>query len=181
MKPARISQLLLLAAAGELQAEFVAGDLEEEFADLARKSGRAAAQRWYLRQVLGSILPLMSLRMRSGELTMALLAALGSAAPLWALDRLWRFVYSEIPLKDGIGRAPGLLAVNLACLAVSAAWNGRSMRSRPRAILCAAFTAFAAGLALWTSAGATPAVYVVLALAAAPAGSLSGFRWRRTR
>ena len=98
---------LLYAVAGESELEYVLGDLEEEYAEMARARGRRAAARWYAGQVVRSILPLLALRVRSGEATHALVAGLaGAAIPLWLCDRLWSFVYSQIPLKDSAGRTP---------------------------------------------------------------------------
>jgi hypothetical protein len=182
MKPPLFSRLLLLALAGEMEAEFVAGDLYEEFADVAARLGKPSANHWYWRQVVRSAAPLLGMRVRSGEMTVAVLAGMaGAALPLWVLDRLWALVYSLIPLKDGLDRATGFLAANLICLCLGAALSGISARTRARAIAGAGCALAAAGLALWTSIGATPWLYAVLALVAAPASSMSAFAWRRSR
>ena len=181
MTPGRISRLLLLAAAGAAEAEFVSGDLHEEFTELVKCRGPRAARHWYFRQVIRSIVPLLTLRIRSGEFTRALLAATAAVIPLAALDRLWSFVYSQIPLKDSLDRAPVLLAINVAFLAMSAAAAGSMLRSRAQAFATSALLALLAGLVLWIAPGSAPALYVLSVLAAAPAGCMTAFRWRSSR
>ena len=107
MKPPAWAQLVLWAVAGENEAEFVMGDLHEEFLLLCADRGRSAGSRWYVRQVLRSAATLLGLRFRSGEAAHLLAAALIAVAmPLLLLDRLWSFVYSHIPLKDGLSEPP---------------------------------------------------------------------------
>jgi hypothetical protein len=142
---------------------------------------RAAGARWYLRQVIRSVVPLLGLRMRSVELPQAMLAALVSVAiPLLLLDRLWCFVYSQIPLKDGMGRAPELLAVNVLSVCMGAAIVGFTRRSRPAERTAALATSIAAGFALWASAGAAPLLYSALVVLVAPASYLLAFKRRRS-
>jgi len=180
MNPPLMARALLLAVAGDDQAEFVAGDLHEEFVFLCQTRGRRAGRRWYVWQVARSILALLGLRMRSGEVAHVFAAtALGVAIPLLLLDRLWCFVYSQIPLKDGLHRAPGFLAANVICAGLCAAFCGATARSLRRAVAIAAAAALAAGFALWNSAGAAPALYVCVILLIAPASSLMA--WRRFR
>ena len=82
--------MLLLAVAGEREAEFVAGDLHEEFLYLCATRGARAGRRWYSWQVWRSLFSLWGLRMRHGEATHVVAAAgLGVALPLLLLDRLW--------------------------------------------------------------------------------------------
>jgi len=50
--PPRIAEGLLVLFAPNEQAEWITGDLLEEFSDLASKSGVASARRWYWRQSL---------------------------------------------------------------------------------------------------------------------------------
>jgi len=181
MMPGRVAQFLLLAAVGTAEAEFVAGDLHEEFAELAKCRGRRAARRWYFRQVLRSVIPLLTLRIRSGEFTRALLAASLAVLPLALLDRLWSFAYSQIPLKDGLDRAPALLAINVGLLVLSAAAAGSVLRTRPQAIATAALSALLTALVLRIAPGSAPLLYAFSALAAAPTGCVAAFRWRRSR
>jgi hypothetical protein len=181
MKPPALARWLLWAAAGEGHAEFVAGDLHEEFLILCATRGRPAGSRWYVWQVLRSVPWLSRMRFRSGEAAHVAAAMLAVALPWLLLDRLWRFVYSSIPLKDGLGRAPGFWAVSLVCVCLSAALCGSFGRSFPRAAAIAVAAAVAAIGALWCGTATVPAVYAGLAILAAPASSLAGFQWRRMR
>jgi hypothetical protein len=61
MMALRLSRALLLLVAGDGEAEFVADDLDEEFAGMAEECGRHAAEWWYVRQVLRSAIPLLDL------------------------------------------------------------------------------------------------------------------------
>jgi hypothetical protein len=92
----KLARLVLLAAAGRSHADCVAGDLEEEFASICLSRGRGAGNRWYVSQVTRSLLPLAGMWLR-GALLRILLAV---AIPLALVDSVWRFVYSQIPLKD---------------------------------------------------------------------------------
>jgi hypothetical protein len=179
MNPPRAAELLLLAIAGDSEAEFVAGDLAEDFGCIFRQRGPGAARRWYAWQVARSAPALMVLRMRSGELTGTVLrATLGVLLPLVALDRLWRFVYSQIPLKDGFERAPVMLTVNVLLVALCswmAGWRpqGAPRRSGPEAVAAVVAVAFGVGAGV----GDAPAAYIVCLLLAglllaAPAHSL---------
>lgn len=182
MRPPLYARALLFAVAGEAEAECVAGDLEEEFPHVCQARGRGAGNRWYAWQVVRSVLPLLGLRMRSGELTqIVLVAALGVALPLLLLDRLWCFVYSQIPLKDGLDRAPEFLAVNVIAVCLCAAIAGWKTTPVAGAAGVAVVASIAAGLALWSSASAAPAAYGLLVMMAAPASSLATFAWRRSR
>ncbi len=181
MKPPALARTLLLAVAGESCAECVAGDLEEEFALICQVRDPAAGARWYLWQVIRSVAPLVWLRLRSGELRQtAAVALLSVAAPLLMLDRLWSFVYSQIPLKDGIARAPEFLVVNVLAVCLGAAIGGAAERSRAAAA-GTAMVALAAGLGIWSSTGAAPALYAALVLVATPASYLIASGWRRSR
>ena len=91
----KLAQLVLIAAAGRAHAEWVAGDLEEEFASICRAHGRGAGNRWYASQVIRSIAPLAGVWLQGALLRMLCAVAI----PLVLVDRLWRFVYSQIPLK----------------------------------------------------------------------------------
>lgn len=182
MRPPLLAQALLLAIAGPCEAEFIAGDLEEEFAIVREADGCAAARRWYAWQVARSVCTLVQLRIRSGELTqVALMASLGVAAPLLLLDRLWLFVYSQIPLKEGLDRATGCLVFNAVCVCVCAAILGAWARSMPGAIACAVATAISALLAVWVGAATAPAGYVVGLALAVPASALFSFAWRKSK
>jgi hypothetical protein len=175
-----MARLLLRAAAGDNEAEFVAGDLHEEFVCLCDSLGPRRARRWYRRQVFRSLFPLWALRMRNGEIAhVAAAAGLGVALPLLLLDRLWQFVYSLIPLKDGLDRAPGFLAANVICACLLAASCGATAGSSRRAMAIAWAASAAAAFAVWGSAGAAPAVYVGALLVGVPAAAMLAFRWKR--
>jgi hypothetical protein len=185
MKPPFFTRILLFAFAGAAEAECVAGDLEEEFAILRQSRGSPAAARWYASQVMRSAWPLLQLRIRTGELTqLMLLAAFGVAAPLLALDKLWQFVYSRIPFKAGLDRAPQLLELNAcvvcACAAAMGAWSGSGNGpSKSRALALAFATGCAAAIAIWASVGTAPAFYAIAIVLAAPAVSLFASATRR--
>jgi hypothetical protein len=181
MKPPMLARALLAAVAGEAEAECVAGDLDEEFAYLSRNLGRSTVNRWYISQVLRSLLPLLRLRVRSGELSQVLLSGvLGVTLPLLLLDRLWCLVYSQIPLKDGVDRAPGFLAVNIAVLCIGCAVSGFQVRSIWQAISSAVLAIAAACVAMWASIGSAPAAYTLLVLLLAPSGAIFGSMLRRS-
>jgi len=170
-----------MAVAGEAEAECVAGDLEEEFSHVCEARGRTAGSRWYVWQVIRSVAPLLGLRVRSGELTqIVLVAAMAVALPMLLLDRLWCFVYSQIPLKDGLDRAPEFLAIDVILVCLCAAIAGSKATSVAGAATAVAVS-IAASFALWASASAAPAAYAVLVVMAAPAGSWAAFAWRRSR
>ena len=99
--------------------------------------------------------------------------------PLLLLDRLWCFVYSTIPLKDGLDRTPWFLGVNLVYACICAALCGSAARSFQRTLLIAAAATASAAFALWTSIGATPTAYVCLVLMLVPVSSLFAFTWRK--
>jgi hypothetical protein len=122
------------------------------------------------------------MRLRSGEAAHLFASAiLAVALPLLLLDRLWRFVYSQIPLKDGLDRAPGFWVVNLVCVCVGAAVCGWLARTVHRAVGVAVAAAVAAACALWCGAATIPAVYAGLIVLAAPVSLLTVFAWRGTR
>jgi len=197
MKPPLLAQTLLMAVAGPAEAEYVAGDLEEEFAIIREARGGAAARRWYAWQVARSVCALLQLRVRSGELTqVVLIASLGVGVPLLLLDRLWQFVYSQIPLKDGLHRALGFLVFNAlcacACAAVLGAWAASNWASskwpasrrsglKSRALALAFAAAIAVLAALWAGAASAPAAYVVTLALAVPASALLTFAWRKSK
>lgn len=181
MKPPRAIEWLLLAMAGDAEAEFVAGDLAEDFGYIFARRGRGPARRWYAWQVARSAPVLMALRMRSGELTGAVLrAALGVLLPLAALDWLWRFVYSQIPLKDGVEREPAMLAANVLLVALCS-WMVRGGGAPRRAGPDTAAALAAVAVAVHAAEGAAPVAYIVCLLVAAPWHSVWaawGRRWR---
>jgi len=180
MTPPLFPRMLLLALAGEREAEFVMGDLHEEFLILCAEKGPRAGRRWYAQQVWRSAYSLWTLRMRNGEAAHVTAAAgFGIALPLLLLDRLWSFVYSLIPLKEDLHRAPGFLAANVICACVLAALCGATAGNLRRALAIATASAAAAGFAVWGSVGSAPALYVIVLLLATPASALIVFRFTR--
>ncbi len=140
------------------------GDLREEFLLLSRERGTNAARLWYARQILLSMPAMMTMiRPVDG------LRALAIIAPMVLLDQLWRLVYSTIPLKDGLDRAPGFLAANIVCACLCA------LASRSSAPSAVGATAVALALAV----SSEPPLYIVLALASVTATSHLSNRLRR--
>lgn len=124
----------------------VLGDLVEEYGERSA-AGPWAARRWLAWQVLRSLWPAM----RSGLHA----HLLGIALPLIALDRLWAFVYSQVPLKAGLGRTSEMLAINV-LVCVLCAWIMCRL-GPPRTVPAV----LAAGVALVFSVGEWPAVYAI--------------------
>ena len=177
MTPPTLARALLHALVPEAELEFVAGDLNEEFLIVCAASGPGAGRRWYWSQVVRSAGALTGMRMRRGEIAhVAAAAGLGIAVPLLLLDRLWTFVYSVIPLKDGLDRAPGFLAANIIAACLLAAACGATARTFRRALAIACAVAAASALFLSASIGTTPLLYICILLACAPAGTLIGYR-----
>ncbi|MES1258739.1 MAG: hypothetical protein ABUS51_09920 [Acidobacteriota bacterium] len=128
----------------------ILGDLREEFCLRRIEGGTTKARLWYIRQFLFSLPFLIQ---PAGPLK-----ALSVALPLILLDRLWCFIYSMIPMKDGLERAPGFLAANIVCGCLCAAFFRLSAR------WAAAGTALALALAV----SAQLPVYVCIALVSVP-------------
>ncbi len=105
--------------------EFITGDLWEEYALYIRpERGPWRATWWLIRQALWSLAPL--LMMRRGDFVASILAAqIFAGVPILALDALWAFVYSQIPLKDSDMRPLAVLLFNLACLGAASFAGGR--------------------------------------------------------
>jgi hypothetical protein len=181
MNPPAWARFVLGLIAGEEQAEFVAGDLHEEFLLLCASEGEPSASRWYRSQVMRSAASLLGLRFRSGEAAHLVSVAVAVAMPLLLLDRLWSFIYSHIPFKDGLDRAPGFWAANLVCVCVCAAVCGSLAHSLPRAIGVAFAAAVGAACAMWCSVATAPVLYAGLVILAAPASSMAVFVWRGWR
>jgi hypothetical protein len=76
--------------------------------------------------------------------------------PMLLLDRLWCLIYSLIPLKDGLDRAPGFLVANIVCACLCTACAKASPLTATVATACA--------LALAVSA--EPAWYICILLPA---------------
>lgn len=143
--------------------EHVLGDLREEFALICMERGAGAARLWYARQLL------LSMPMIVGPADGA--RALAIVIPMMMLDRLWCFVYSLIPMKDGLERAPGFLAANVVCACLCAVLSRSSTAS------AVAGTAVALAVAV----SAEPPVYVAAALLSVAGAAHFSARLRRVR
>jgi hypothetical protein len=93
---------------------------------------------------------------------------LGMVLPLLLIDRIWTYVYSQIPLKDGTERAPLFLAANVLCACLLARLSAPPSLGAALGALAAAASA---GFAMWASTGDAPAAYIVAILLAAQAGT----------
>ena len=130
--------------------EFILGDLREEFLMLRAERGVTRARLWYVRQLLLSLPVLLK--------ASHMLRPAAIVFPMLLLDRLWCLLYSQIPLKDGLGRAPGFLVANIVCACIGATVVRPSVLS--------AVVATACGLALAVSV--EPAWYICAAMLAVP-------------
>jgi hypothetical protein len=133
--------------------EFLLGDLREEYILLCEERGQTRARLWYVRQLVLSLPMIVK--------PDAILRPASIAGTLLLLDRLWGQVYSAIPLKDGLNRAPGYLAANIVCACLCAAV------ARPAPLTAALATVFALTFAV----ASEPVVYICLALTAIPLAS----------
>lgn len=70
-RPPRLAAWLVDLFASAEQAESILGDLHEEFADVASKSGVVAARRWYWRQSVKTILHLFGAAFRNAPWSIA--------------------------------------------------------------------------------------------------------------
>ena len=112
-KPPQLAQALLRAAAPQPLGQFITSDLEEEF----NMQEPATANIWYWRQVLGSGVPLAGVQFRQSNWEVAALAlVLATWGQIFAIDRLWCFVLSQVPLKEDITRGPVYAAI---CLGIA--------------------------------------------------------------
>jgi hypothetical protein len=130
--------------AGQVLPEEAAGDLAEEFVLMASGTRPGRARRWYRWQVIRS-----AVTPHPGTLTAT---AGGILLPLLVLDRLWAAIYSQIPLRDGLGREPWMLGVNIVVAALLA------RRIPARAL---PFAWLAAALSVLLSVAETGPVYFV--------------------
>jgi hypothetical protein len=94
----RVAGWLVDLFASHGQAESMSGDLQEEFSDVASKSGVAVAHRWYWRQSVKSIPHLIGTEFRvaprliiSTVLGGWLLLALGDSLPVRAINAVLRY------------------------------------------------------------------------------------------
>jgi hypothetical protein len=133
------------------------GDLREEL-DQRLLAGERWAHAWFAGQILRSLWPIARPALSA--------CILGITVPVLALDRLWTFVYSQVPLKVGLERAPEMLAINvLACFLGALVVS----RLRPARVLA---SIFAAALIIVLSVAHVPLIYVVALLLAPVAAHL---------
>ena len=98
-----LTRLLL----GSQLAEEILGDLEEE--SLLRGA------RWRRRQIVLSVMPLLALRLRKLQIEERLLLSTALfLLPVRAIDLLWAFVLSQVPLKVDLIRPTEHLVLTLA-------------------------------------------------------------------
>ncbi|HEX4385859.1 MAG TPA: hypothetical protein VH083_23035 [Myxococcales bacterium] len=111
------------------------GDLDEEFLELVTLRGRASARRWYLRQCLLSIPPLMMARWRrlcARDWQLSIAAVLCFVlAPILAIELLRSFVLGQIPLKDDALRSPAFAGTLLAFTTLCSALASLAARKVP--------------------------------------------------
>ncbi|MBC8166537.1 MAG: hypothetical protein H7Y20_11780 [Bryobacteraceae bacterium] len=113
MTPPFFSEYLLLLFARAAEAEWIAGDLAEEFAARCVSDGSKPARKWYVSQVVRSLPHLGAMGWRGGELASLTAASLGTILmPLLLLDTVWSFVYSQVPLKSGPDLLPEFALIN---------------------------------------------------------------------
>ena len=155
----RVALSLLASAVAPADREAILGDLEEE----AAKQPRG----WLWWQALRSIVPALRMRWRRGELQEPILVpVLLVMVPFRALDLLWTYVLSGVPLRASAERPIEFLVASLVVLALGSYVSGRlapaaGMVSFALTVLCLA-----------TDSGPVPVWYATLALAASLTANL---------
>ena len=172
---------LLLAITPSTDREHLCGDLLEERSGRRDRDGEVAARRWLTGQALASIPSLLALQWRRAEIVRPLLLAeLLVALPLAALDRLWAFTLSQVPLRaDSVPTwqlATTLFATS--ALAAVAGWSDASAtpdRRAARRIALPATTAAATAVAVAFTTTIPPTTCAIL-LIAVPLAAVAGAR-----
>lgn len=115
MCPPPLARRLLMLSLPAAERESIPGDLDEEFEILVTTGTSVSmARNWYRRQVWRSFVPLLATRWRRAEIQEnAIVVLLAVGVPLRALDLLWAFVLSQVPLKVDAIRPGELLALSL--------------------------------------------------------------------
>jgi hypothetical protein len=142
----------LFALAGLSDAEYIAGDLHEEFAMRRAELGGPSAWRWYAWQVLRCLARPLALRLPAAFVALALLLAL--------LDRMWRFVYTQLCAEP----VPGLGPANILGLLAGASLLRPGQRVLTMGLLA---TGLAAGLTI----GPAAFPHIISMLLSVPAGA----------
>jgi hypothetical protein len=145
----RITQALLTLA-GDPHAEYIAGDLREEFLLMRPHLGPWSGARWYSWQLVRSL----SLPMARRILAIAL--------PLFMLDRAWALFFDQLCLLP----TDGLPLVNAVCLCAGVFLTRPSLRIPIASLLVI-------GLASALIVGAPAFPHVFAASLAVPAGMLA--------
>jgi hypothetical protein len=114
MKPPFLARALVAAAAPPVDYESVDGDLYEEYAQHAKCTGRAFADRWYWSQAIRSLPSLLSYsrsrRSLGANLTTAAIVAFALVAMLLLNEVLYNAIFAVYRTISGIGAWPFFLA-----------------------------------------------------------------------
>ena len=151
---------LLSAVLDPSDRDAILGDLEEESGMQSRS--------WLWRQALRSIAPALRARWRRGDLQESVLVpVLLVMLPFRALDLLWTYVLSNVPMRTAADRPIEFLCASLVCLAAGSFVSGRIARTPIVTVTAFAFTT----LCLATAHGPVPVWYAILALVIATVAS----------
>jgi len=142
----------LFALAGLSDAEYIAGDLHEEFAMLRAELGSRSAWRWYAWQVLRCLVRPLALRLPAAFLAVAI--------PLALFDRMWLFVYTQLCAEP----VAGLGTINILGLLAGASLLRPGQRRLTMGLLA---TGLAAGLMI----GPAAFPHIISILLSVPAGA----------
>jgi hypothetical protein len=134
---------LLFTLAGDPDAEYIAGDLREEFDLMRAEHGSGSAVRWYAWQLVRSLARPLARRLLGVMIVLVL--------PIAMLDRAWLLVFDQLCLLP----ADGLLLVN------SAGWCAGALFTRRRARI-SILVALSAGAGLASGPAAFPQVFAGL-------------------
>lgn len=93
-RPPRLAAGLVALFASADKAESLLGDLCEEFSDIARKSGRASARRWYWRQAAKTIAHLARAGITVAPLSVIGVVLLGFLLPRLSVELPDRLIYA---------------------------------------------------------------------------------------
>lgn len=153
--------------------EHVIGDLVEEYALRARTGSSSSAAKWYLRQICGSIVPVMRIRLGRAVWPATLGVALRAYLVLGAAQLIvgWAFPASNRPTFDPLG-----LVILVPVIVLIGYFAERSRRSAAK-VLAALMLLAVTALTLFASEDAPlwyrVAYFVVGPLAALVGGALN--------
>ena len=164
--PPRLALWLLSTVLALNDRDAILGDLIEEF--------EMQSSAWFWLQTLRSIGPTLAGRWRQGELQETiLLPVLLVMLPFRALDLLWTYILSNVPLRTAADRPLGFLLISLAIAGAGSLIAGR-IAKQP---FVGAIAAIAVAICLITARGPVPAWFAILSLLLAAA---SGVQRRST-